>query len=104
MIEEINSTSAAISKTSKPDDPVTLFNPMLNRFLSVLMRRMQLSQIVRILNGHLSQLQIIDQGAAELQAKVAAAQREGQRLGSRNRSLIGGGSDAADDFYRSYMR
>jgi nuclear pore complex protein Nup62 len=36
---------------------------------------MQLSQIVRVLNGHLTQLQWIDANASALQAKVAAAQK-----------------------------
>ena len=54
-----------------------------------------------MLNGHLSQLQLIDQGTAQLQAKVSAAQRENQRLGSRARSGLG--YDAAEEFGRSYM-
>jgi nuclear pore complex protein Nup62 len=45
---------------------------------------------------------MIDQGAAALQLKVAAAQKAGQGLGSSN-GFKGLGSDAADDFYRSYM-
>ena len=57
---------------------------------------------MRVLNSHLSQLQMIDQGAAALQLKVAAAQKAGQGLGSSN-GFKGLGSDAADDFYRSYM-
>lgn len=55
-----------------------------------------------MLNSHLAQLQAIDSGAAALQAKVAAAQKEGQRLGGAN-GYHGLGSDPADDFYRSYM-
>ncbi|KAL5361914.1 Nsp1-like C-terminal region-domain-containing protein [Aspergillus floccosus] len=87
MIEEVNGASATLSKTNKADEPI--------------------SQIVRILNSHLSQLQVIDQGTSELQAKVSAAQKAGQTLSSRfghgfNSSGMGGGS-AADDFYRSYM-
>lgn len=81
MIEEINDASASISKTSKADDP--------------------LSQIVRVLNGHLSQLQVIDQSTSALQAKVTAAQKEGKRLGARGQNVLG--RDAVDDFYRSYM-
>lgn len=86
MIEEINNASSTLSKTNKTDEPI--------------------SQIVRILNSHLSQLQTIDQGTAELQAKVSAAQKAGQSLGSRlgqNGHGIGVGGNAADDFYRSYM-
>ena len=69
---------------------------------------LQISQIVRILNSHLSQLQVIDQGTSELQAKVAAAQKAGQSISSRlgygfASPAMGGGGSAADDFYRSYM-
>lgn len=60
---------------------------------------MQLTQVVRVLNGHLTQLQQIDQGAAALQLKVQEAQRMGQSFGP----LSGPTSDAADGFYRSYM-
>lgn len=85
MIEEVNNASGTLSKTNKADEPI--------------------SQIVRILNSHLSQLQLIDQGAAELQAKVEAAQNASQTLSSRlhSSSGIGMGGHAADDFYRSYM-
>ncbi|KKK26645.1 hypothetical protein P175DRAFT_060675 [Aspergillus ochraceoroseus IBT 24754] len=87
MIEEVNSASATLSKTSKADEPI--------------------SQIVRILNSHLSQLQAIDQGTTELQTKVSTAQKAGRTLSSRfghgfSTSGMGNGS-AADDFYRSYM-
>ena len=61
----------------------------------------QLSQIVRVLNGHLSQLQQIDQGAAALQAKVLEAQKTSRSAAPMNG--MNGRSDAADDFYRSYM-
>ncbi|KZF22103.1 hypothetical protein L228DRAFT_247724 [Xylona heveae TC161] len=81
MIDEVNNASSTLSKTSKAGDP--------------------LSQIVKVLNGHLSQLQLIDQGAAKLQAKVAAAQKAGQGLGMNGYN--GSRHDAADDFYRSYM-
>ena len=57
---------------------------------------------MRILNGHLTQLQQIDQGTAALQLKVREAQRAGQSLGPP-RGLSGPSSDAADGFYRSYM-
>ena len=58
---------------------------------------------MRILNGHLSQLQQIDQGAAELQSKVTAAQKSRQSLG-----LMGSGVDnlrgnAVDEFSRTWM-
>ena len=61
----------------------------------------QLSQIVRVLNSHLFSLQQIDQGATQLQAKVAAAQKDTQRLGANG--YHGMGADPADDFYRSWM-
>ncbi|KAK5139026.1 hypothetical protein LTR04_003976, partial [Oleoguttula sp. CCFEE 6159] len=89
MIEEINLASAKISKTSRPDDP--------------------LSHIVRILNSHLAQLQQIDAGATSLAAKVEAAESEGARIGlgrgGAGAMAVGSGlgGDAADDFYRSYL-
>ena len=55
---------------------------------------------MRVLNGHLSQLQWIDQNAAALQAKVAAAQKSNNNLGSHYGSSE---TDAAESFYRSYM-
>ncbi|MCJ1353029.1 MAG: FG-nucleoporin nsp1 [Icmadophila ericetorum] len=83
MIEEINDASTRLSKSSKADDT--------------------LSQIVRVLNGHLSQLQQIDQNTAALQAKVNAAQKTSRNMGSSINGANGLGSSAADDFYRSYM-
>ncbi|KAL6714081.1 FG-nucleoporin nsp1 [Lecanora helva] len=82
MIEEINDASSTLSKNNKADDP--------------------LSQVVRVLNGHLTQLQQIDSGTAALQLKVRESQRTGQNLGS-SYGLNGPNSDAADSFYRSYM-
>ncbi|KAF2813139.1 uncharacterized protein BDZ99DRAFT_382476 [Mytilinidion resinicola] len=81
MIEEVNGVSQTLSKTTKPDDP--------------------LSAVVKVLNSHLAQLQIIDTGATELQAKIANAQKEQQRLGGAN-GWSGLGSDPAEDFYRSF--
>ncbi|KAL8903270.1 MAG: hypothetical protein Q9207_004039 [Kuettlingeria erythrocarpa] len=82
MIEEINDASSSLNKNARPDDP--------------------LSQVVRVLNGHLSQLQQIDQGAAILQSKVAAVQKTSRNLAPTN-SVNGSSSDAADSFYRSFM-
>ncbi|KAL8713196.1 MAG: hypothetical protein Q9220_002717 [cf. Caloplaca sp. 1 TL-2023] len=82
MIEEINDASSSLNKNAKPDDP--------------------LSQVVRVLNSHLTQLQQIDQGTAALQLKVAAAQKASQSFGSTN-GYNGPSSDAADSFYRSFM-
>lgn len=80
MIKEINDISGTLSKGSKPDDP--------------------LSQIVRVLNNHLGQLQWIDSNAAALQAKVNAAQKASAAIGNQYGGLE---QDAAESFYRSYM-
>lgn len=80
MITEINDISGSLSKGNKPDDP--------------------LSQIVRVLNGHLQQLQWVDTNAAALQAKVNAAQKASNSMGSKYGNPD---SDAAESFYRSYM-
>jgi nuclear pore complex protein Nup62 len=79
MIEEINSTSQALSKTGKPDDPLT--------------------KVVRVLNGQLAQLQLIDSGAKQLQDKINKAQREGQRVGTNGWNGLG--SDPSADFMNS---
>ncbi|KAI9855490.1 MAG: FG-nucleoporin nsp1 [Vezdaea acicularis] len=81
MIDEINIASSSLSKNNKTDD--------------------SLSQIVRVLNSHLSSLQWIDQNTSALHAKVTAAQASSQNMGSNG---FGGlGSDAADEFMKSYM-
>jgi nuclear pore complex protein Nup62 len=98
MIQEINTASASLSKTSKTDDPVSF---VCKRCCVHLLTDYKLSQIVKVLNGHLSQLQWIDQNAAALQAKVAAAQKASQSIGAGGQVV--GENDAADDFYRSYM-
>ena len=97
MIEEINAASSTISKSSSANDPVSSHQALPRSSANPLI---QLSQIVRVLNGHLSQLQQIDQGTAELQAKVSAAQRESQRLGARGRNGLG--YDAAEEFGKSF--
>jgi len=82
MIDEINNASTNLrqsNKSANTQDP--------------------LSQIVRVLNGHLAQLQQIDSGASQLQQKVTAAQREVRSLG-RNGAL---GNDEVDSFARSYL-
>jgi nuclear pore complex protein Nup62 len=99
MIREINTASATLTKSSKPDDPVGAH--LRNLILLVLTLFIKLSQIVRVLNGHLSQLQWIDQNAAALQAKIAAAQKSGQSIGSNGYGTVE--NDPADEFYRSYM-
>ena len=82
MIDEINTASTNLrqsNKSANTQDP--------------------LSQIVRVLNGHLAQLQLIDSGASQLQQKVTSAQREVRSLG-RNGTL---GNDEVDAFARSYL-
>lgn len=54
---------------------------------------------MRVLNGHLSQLQWIDTNAAALQAKVMAAQKASNSMGTTAGLQE---SDAAESFYRSY--
>lgn len=89
MIDEVNRASTQLSShnptsqsaAARADDP--------------------LAQIVRVLNGHLAQLQTIDTGAATLQSKVSVAQRDARTL-SQSQGLNGGGQ-WADDFGRSYL-
>lgn len=101
MIKEINDMSNGLSKGSKPDDPVSSRqSTSLNSFANALTATPQLSQIVRVLNGHLSQLQWIDTNAAALQAKVTAAQKASSNMGGQ---YAGPESEAAESFYRSYM-
>jgi nuclear pore complex protein Nup62 len=79
MVQEINDVSGTLSKSNKTEDP--------------------LSQIVRVLNGHLAQLQWIDANAQALQAKVTAAQKTSNNLGNNGVA----DNDATESFYRSYM-
>lgn len=58
----------------------------------------QLSQIVRVLNSHLTQLQWIDQNAKVLQDKVTEAKKIGQSMGAGN-----GSDETSENFYRSFM-
>lgn len=60
----------------------------------------QLTKVVRVLNSQLSQLQLIDSGAAQLQEKIDAARKESQRVGANGWNGLG--TDPAEDFYRSY--
>ena len=84
MIEEINVASGKLGNNAtaaqRQDDP--------------------LAQIVRVLNGHLQQLQSIDAGAADLGRKVEQAQREARSLergqGIRDQGWVEG-------FGRSYL-
>ena len=54
-----------------------------------------------MLNSHLSQLQAIETGAAELHAKVLVAQKETQQYRLTGQAALG--SDSADDFARSFL-
>lgn len=85
MVEEVNAANASLSRNGKGDEPIT--------------------QIVKILNSHLVQLQAIDQGTQALQEKVAIAQKAASQLGYLNGSSLSGssGPSAVQDFYRSYM-
>lgn len=60
----------------------------------------QLSQVVRVLNSHLAELQKIDMGVTELKKRIAEAQRDSQRVHSRG--LGGYGFDAAEEFGRTF--
>ena len=75
-------------------------NAFIDPPLTYTLSSLQLSQIVRVLNGHLSQLQWIDTNAAALQAKITAAQKASSTVGSQ---YGGPEHDAAETFYRSYM-
>jgi len=83
MVEEVTAANANLSKNGKADEPIT--------------------QIVKILNSHLTQLQAIDQGTVALQDKVAAAQKAASNLGYLHGSMSQGSGAAVQDFYRSYM-
>ena len=102
MIEEINDASSTLSKNSNTDDPVSWRDARYEGYSRTNIDFSKLSQIVRVLNSHLNQLQQIDQGAAALQAKIAAAQKSGRSVRLTN-GFNGSTSDAADDFYRSFM-
>lgn len=74
MIKAINKAGATINKTSNADDP--------------------LSQIVKILNDHLSSLQWIDSHTTQISEKIQEAQRKGNE---RSNASLGG----EDDFFPS---
>lgn len=97
MIEEINSTSQTLSKTGKPDDPV--YPPALTLILPCTNIR-QLTKVVRVLNTQLSQLQLIDSGASQLQEKISKAQKESRVVGANGWNGLG--TDPTEDFYRSF--
>lgn len=100
MIEEVNAANAGLGKSSKVDEPVCT---SLSLIVDVFLTHTQITQIVKILNAHLTQLQAIDQGTASLQAKVSAAQKAASGMNYLNASMNGDNRGAVDDFYRSYM-
>ncbi|KAI5289785.1 hypothetical protein KEM54_003220 [Ascosphaera aggregata] len=105
IIEEINATSTSLNKSSDADEPV--------------------SQIVRILNSHITQLQSIDQDTAALRAQVTASQKLGDSIAGNMGASFGSsvrssnpfrasvngsagvppavGNSAVDDFYKAYV-
>lgn len=87
MIEEINAASSKLSSTQRANGAAEGG------------REDPLTQIVRVLNGHLAQLQVIDSGAAVLQKKVENVQKEARTLGQRQ-GLV---EDEVEGFYRSYL-
>ena len=97
MIEEINTTSQTLSKTGKPDDPVRA--PTQIKLSYVATNTRQLTKVVRVLNTQLSQLQLIDSGASQLQDKINKAQKESRAVGASGWNGLG--TDPAEDFYRS---
>lgn len=98
MIKEINDISGSLSKGGKPDDPVSTLALMTCLQFS---NKRQLTQIVRVLNGHLSQLQWIDTNAAALQAKVVEAQKRSSNIGNHNGAAE---SEVVESFGRSMHR
>lgn len=99
MIEEINAANSSLGNGNKADEPVSMVYRGADRQLT----NKQITQIVKILNSHLSQLQAIDQGTSTLQAKVVAAQNVANGLSYMNGSMNGNNKEAVDGFYRSYM-
>lgn len=101
MVEEVNAANASLSRNGKGDEPVSVavWHPAISETNEI-----QITQIVKILNSHLVQLQTIDQGTQALQEKIATAQKAASQLGYLNGSSLSGNSGAAvQDFYRSYM-
>lgn len=101
MISEINDISGSLNKGNKPDDPVSGFHGCRALILGSALTKitLQLSQVVRVLNGHLHQLKWIDDNAAALQAKVNAAQKATNSMSSNGSQ----GNVAVEGFGRSYM-
>lgn len=104
IITEVNNVSGALSRTKGPDDPVG-FTPhySLSGYRCTDLPSPQLSNIVRVLNSHLQQLQLIDTNTSALQARISVAKKEqAMQRGSLSGYAGGIGSDPTEDFYRSY--
>lgn len=104
VIEEVNGVSVTLGGANGNGGDDQVCASLESMFWDIFAYLSQLSQIVRVLNSHLQQLQVIDNGTAELSAKIAEAKSESTRLGG---SMNGNGwqdlgSNGADDFYRSF--
>lgn len=103
MVKEINEVSGTLSKTTRAEDPVSFRATSHLRYSALYIANVsthKVSQIVKVLNGHLSQIQWIDTNTAALQAKIAAAEKANGSLGGQQGIAE---NDAAESFYRSYM-
>lgn len=107
IINQINTISGQLNRGGKGDDPVSFFSQSIPSCQSssdnILTFIPQLEQVVRILNQHLQQLQMIDVGAEALHQRVQTAQAEQRSAYSRTGARGLNGSSAADDFYKSFM-
>lgn len=93
MIEEINASSSKLESTNKASSDATAASSAAGD---------PLTQIVRVLNSHLQQLQTIDAGAAALAERVEKAQTEARGLGAQG-GRPGGGGQWLDGFGKSYL-
>jgi len=105
VIEEVNGVSGLLSKSAGPDDQVCYSSLSTTQWGVFANLNKQLSQIVKVLNSHLQQLQLIDQNTLQLQAKVDAAKKESKSLNASTgaNGWHGVGTDPAEDFYKSFM-
>jgi nuclear pore complex protein Nup62 len=99
MVGEINAANSSLSRNGKQDEPVCVHVTWKVPKANI----QQITQIVRILNSHLTQLKAIDDGAATLNAKVEKAQKSLGSLAYSNGGMNGNGTAAVDDFYKSYL-
>ena len=99
MVGEINAANSLLSRNGKQDEPVCKCRVVKDAKAN----GKQITQIVKILNSHLTQLKVIDDGAAALNAKVEKAQKSLGNLAYSNGSMNANGAAAVDDFYKSYL-